>query len=172
MLICAIVLLILQADFCCLTISVYISFFLFFTFALAPAFKHQYNDGINCECFKELCSIIRDHLEQFKADRANCYLMDMVEAMFRCLEAMLNYEGGCVWKYFMPVYSILSATFSPHYLYTDMAREFLNGSDSVDSLIELAKSELYVSNTTIQRCVLNIVQKTRHYQKGLFTHFG
>ena len=98
--------------------------------------------------------------------------MDMVEAMFRCLEAMLNYEGGCVWKYFMPVYSILSATFSPHYLCTDMAREFLNGSDNVDSLIELAKSEVYASNTTIQRCVLNIVQKERHYQKGLFRHCG
>ena len=97
----------------------------------------------------------------------NHYLTEKVEAMFRCLEAMLNYEGGCVWKYFMPVYSILSATFSPHYLYTDMAREFLNGSDNVDSLIELAKSEVYASNITIQRCVLNIVQKERNYQKGL-----
>ena len=111
-------------------------------------------------------------MEHFKADRTNVHLTEKVEAMFCCLEAMLNYEGGCVWKYFMPVYSILSATFSPHYLYTDMAREFLNGSDSVDSLIELAKSELYVSNTTIQRCVLNIVQQERHYQKGLFTHCG
>ena len=58
----------------------------------------------------------------------------------------------------------------PHFLpttynYTDMAKEFLNGSDSVDSLIELAKSEHYEKNTTIQSYVLNIVH---HYQKGSF----
>ena len=71
---------------------------------------------------------------------------------------------ACIFNPFCHIFS--------HYLYADMAREFLNSSDSVDSLIELAKSELYVSKTTIQRCVLNIVQKERHYQKGLFRHCG
>ena len=66
----------------------------FFTFTLAPAFKHH--DGSNCECFIELCSTTRNHLELFKDDRVNPFITKKVEAMFRCLEAMLNYEGGCV----------------------------------------------------------------------------
>ena len=68
---------------------------------------------------------------------------------------------ACIFNPFCHIFS--------HYLYdyTDMAKKFLNNGDNGDSLVELAESEHYASNMTIQRCVFNIVLKERNYQKGL-----
>ena len=56
--------------------------------------SHCHSDGNECKCIHNLySSILKEHLVHFAIDDTGKHAREIVEALFQCLESMLNCES-------------------------------------------------------------------------------